>query len=356
MVGQYPEYMDNLGANYLTIVVTSDDGLITYAGPNDPGGNPDYQIDLGTQTTAVSITRTEASTITNGASVLISYEHDENFTITYTTNLIVSTTQDAVDANKHVTADVVVKDAIPSPIDIEATVVTIQGREPSTVDTDLRTNVTNYFNNLRMGEPVRQSDVIDLIEQTEGVSYVVVPLTRMVRQEGSTVVREEISTDTVTESQLLISLTTNQAVVFLLTEALSAATVNGGGAEGEFRAVFQDNVAMGLLDAGSTLDSLGVAPGYAYVIGSDGWVIQGFSDDATLEAEGYTTEKAQAARRVAITANRVLVSILPGDAPTEHEYAITYVVGEDAGAKNIEPGDSEYCIEGDFTFTYDEDR
>ncbi len=356
MVGQYPEFLDNLGANYLTIVVKSADGLLTYAGPNDPGGAPDYQISVGSQTTAVSITRTDASTIPNGATVLISYEHDENFTVTYETNLIVSITQDALNATKHATADVVAKDAVPVPLDIEATVVNIQGREPGTVDTALRTNLTNYFNNLRLGDPVRQSDVIDLIEQTEGVSYVVVPLTLLVRQEGSTVVREALSTDTVTESALISSLTTNFATVYILTESLSAATVDGGGKEGDFRAVFQDDVAMNLLDAGETMQSLGVAPNYAFIIGSEGAQIMGYSDDATLEADGYVTERALVARRKALTANRVLVSLETGDAPTEHEYAVTYVVGQDAGAKNIEPSGAGYCTEGNFTFTYDEDR
>jgi hypothetical protein len=355
LVGQYPEFLDNLGANYLTIVVTSEDGLITYAGPNDPSGAPDYQITLGTQTTAVSITRTETGTIPNGATVLVSYQHDENFTVTYTTNLIVSLTQDAVDAKKHATADVIVKEAIPAPIDIEATVVLIRGRDSGTVDTTLRTNLSNFFTNLRLGDAVRQSDIVNVIEQTSGVSYVLVPLTKMVRQEGSTVVRETLSTDTVAES-VLTSLSTNEAIVYLLTEELSAATVNGGGAEGDFKGVFQDDAAMTLLPASSTLASLGSATGLAYIVGSDGAVIDGYSDDATLDAEGYLTEASKQARRAEITGNRVLVSVEPGDSPTSHQYAVTYVVGVDSGAKNIDPGDAEYCEEGTFTFTYDEDQ
>lgn len=356
MVGQYAEFLDSLGANYLTIVVKSEDGLITYAGPNDPSGAPDYQVTLGTQTVAVSITRTETSTIPNGATVLISYEHDENFTVTYTTNLIVSTTQNAVDLQKHATADVVAKDALPVPLQIEATVVVKQGREPSRVDSDLRTNMAAFFSNLRLGDPVRQSDIIDVIEQTSGVSYVVVPLSLMVRQEGSTVVREAISTDTVSESTLLTSLSTNESIAYILTENLSAATVDGGGEGGEFRSVFQDEVPMNLIPATATLESLGAAPGAAYIVGNDGVVIEGYSDDETLKAQGYVTEKAITQQRRALTANRVLVSVSPGDAPTEHEYAVTYVVGEGAGARNIEPGGAEYCTEGFLTFTYDEDR
>lgn len=356
MVGQYPEFLDNLGANYLSIVVKSEDGLITYAGPNDPSGAPDYQITLGTQTTAVSLIRTETSTIPNGATVLISYQHDENFTVTYTTNLIVSLTQDAVDANKHATADVIVKEAIPAPLDIEATVILIRGRDSGTVDTTLRTNLSNFFSNLRLGDAVRQSDIIDVIEQTSGVSYVLVPLTKMVRAEGGTVVRELLSTDTVAESVLLTGLTTNEAVVYILTQELTAATVDGGGTAGDFKAVFQDDVALDLLLGTSTLASLGIEPGLAYIIGSEGKSIEGYSDDATLEADGYTTDAAKAARRVELTANRILVSVEPGDSPTSHEYAATYVVGVDSGAKNIDPGAAEYCEEGTFTFTYDEDR
>lgn len=205
-------------------------------GQSKRGWIPDYSISLGTQTSAVSITRTATSAIPSGATVLISYEHDENFSVTYTTNLITSLTQNALDANKHATADVVAKEAISAPLDIDATVVVRQGRETSTVDTTLRTNLTNFFGNLRLGDPVRQSDIIDVIEQTSGVSYVVVPLTKMVRQAGSTVVRESLSTDTVSESAFLSSLTTNTAVVYILTQELSAATSDGGGLEGEFKA------------------------------------------------------------------------------------------------------------------------
>lgn len=356
LLGQYAEFLNFLGANYLTVVVKSADGLITYAGPTDPSGDPDYTISLGGQTTAVSITRTSGSAIPSGATVLVSYEHDENFSVTYTTNLITSLTQNALDKHKHATADVVAKEALATPLDIDATVVVKQGRESSSVDTALRSNLSNFFNNLRLGDPVRQSDIIDVIERTAGVSYVVVPLTKMVRQAGSTVVREELSTDTVSESVFLSSLTTNAAVVFILTQELSAATLDGGGVAGEFKAVFQDDMALNLLEASSVLPSLGTAPGQAYVVGAGGRSIQGYSDEATLISQGYVTPAAIQARQKELTANRVLVSLSPGDAPTEHAYALTYVVAEGSGALNIDPGGAEFATEGTFVFTYDEDQ
>lgn len=356
LIGQYEEFVDNLGANFLSLVVTNDAGTITYKGPNDPGGNPDYTINLGTQTQALSITRTETGDIPSGATVLVSYQHDENFTVTYTTNLIVSLTQNAVDENKHATADVLAKEAVRVPIDVQATVVLIRGRERSRVDAALRTNMANFFNRLRLGDPVRQSDVIDVIEQTEGVSYVVVPLSKLVRQNGSQVIRELISTDTVEESAFVQSLSTNTASVYLLNNPLSAATTDGGGPNGAFKGVFQNDIPLSLLDGSSNLSSLGVGPGVAYIIGGNGRSITGISDDATLIAQGYVTASARTARRLELTANHVLVSVAVGEAPTSFVYAATYIVGDDFGAKNIDIGAAEYLTTGELLFTYDEDR
>lgn len=356
LIGSYPEFLDNLGALYYTVEVWNADKTIQYKGPNDPSGDPDYTIDLGTQTTAVAITRTETGDIPNGATVLIDYAHDENFVVTYTTNLIVSVTQNAVDEKKHATADVLAKEAVIVPLDIEATLVLQQGQDRSTVDTTLRTNLANFFAQLRLGDAVRQSDIIGVMENTTGVSYVVVPLAKLVRQAGSQVVQEALSTDVAYDSTLLTSLTTSSALVYIVNQELSAATVDGGGAKGDYKGVFQDEVELDLLASDALLTSLGTVAGRAYILGSEGRSITGFSDDATLIAEGYTTNSQITARRLELTANRVLVSLAIGDSPTAHTYAVTYIVGVDKGAKDIDPGEAEYLTLGALTFTYDETR
>ena len=356
LVGQYPEFLDNLGTNFLTVEVFDATGTIQYKGPNDPSGNPDYAITLGTQTEALSITRVESGSIPSGATVLVDYSHDENFTVTYTTNIIVSTTQEAVDERKHATADVLVKEAIGIPVDLEATVILIRGRDRSTVDTSIRTNLSNFFENLRLGDPVRQSDVINVIEETVGVSYVVVPLSKMVPQDDSGVVREGVSTDTVSESVLLTAYTTNKAVVYILTEELDYATADSGGDGAEFQGVFQNDFALDLLNAGSPLDSLGVEEGRAYILGNSGRSIPGFSDDTTLEEQGYVTPEAKSEQRARLTANRVLVSLPVGSSPTGFAYSVTYTVNGDSGAKNIDPNAASFCSLGPVTLTLDEDR
>ena len=356
LIGDYPEFVDNLGAVFLTVVVKSEDGVTTYKGPDDPSGNPDYTIALGGQTTALSIKRVEGGSISSGANVLVSYFHDENFTVTYRTNLVISTVQDAIEARRHATADVIVKEAIPVPLDLQATIILNQGQDQSDVDPLLRTNLENFLTNLRLGDPVRQSDIINVIENTTGVSYVVVPLTKMVRGEDSQVVREELSTDLALEVVQIVSLSSESVLTWLIEEEFSAATTNGGGPTTEFKGVFEDDIAMDLLAAEANFASLKVSAGRSYIIGSDGAIIDGYSDDSTLIAQGFTEEDERLAERKRLTANRILVSTLASDSPINHEYAVTYIVGEDSGAKDIDPGDAEYMAVGDFLFTYDQDQ
>lgn len=355
LVGEYPEYLDSLGTNFLSIKVYNDTRTTLYRGPNDSSGVSDYTIILGDDTTPVALKRVTSGNISSGETVLVDYSHDENFTVTYTTNLVVSVAQDAIEANRHATADVLVKEAVPVPVDLEATIILNVGVDAGDVDTDLRTNLENYLTNFRLGEPLRQSDVVNVIENTSGVSYVVLPLTKMVRQDGSQVVREALTTDLAPEVTLVEDLSTDTVLVWLIEQELTAATTDGGGAETEFRGVFEDDVAMSLLAATAQLSSLGLAAGRAFIIGDDGALISGVTDDSTLIAEGYLTSAARVTARQDITANRILISTGTNDSPTNHEYSVTYVVADETAAKNVDPGDAEYITTGDFLFTYDED-
>ena len=356
ITGSYPEFLDNLGANYLTLKVYNAARTVLYKGPYDPSGDPDYTITLGNQTTALSITRTLSGDITNGEAVSIDYEHDENFTVTYTTNQVLSQTQKAIDENKHATADVLVKEAIAIPVDIEATVVFVRGRSSSTVDSAIRSSLSNLFYNFGLGTPLRQSDVIRVIENTEGVSYVIVPLTKMLPSVGTLISREDLSTDTAAESKQLPVYSTNKVLTYILTQPLQFATSDGGGPEGEFRGVFQDDVELNLLSGSAPLSSLGSASGSAYIIGSTGLSIAGYSDDATLISEGYTTSSAIELRRLELTANHILVSLPVGLSPTSFSYWASYVVSAGSGTEDIDPNSCQYVTQGAVTITLDEDR
>lgn len=355
LIGEYLEYMDNIGVNPLTIVVTSEDGQTTYRGPNDPSGVSDYTIVDGSETNPYAIKRVSTGTIASGSVVLTSYEHDENFTVSYTTNSIVSVTQNAINARRHATADVLVKDGVPVPVDIAATVLLVQGSSQSTVDSALRTNLANLFARFRLGDPVRQSDVVGIIEGTPGVSYVEVPLTTMIRQAGSMVVREGLGTGQAGDSTYLAGWSTPTVSVWLVEQELSSATTDGGGASNEYRGVFQDDVALTLITS-SPSTALSASKGSAFIVGAEGLSIAGFSDDLTLNQAGYATPDELVTQRELLTANRVLLSTSVDDSPTVHSYAATYIVGVSTGVHNISTNMSEFLALGDVEFTFDEDR
>lgn len=356
LTGSYPEFLDFLGANYLTLKVWNSSRTTLYKGPYDPSGLPDYQITLGGQTEALSITRTSASQIANGEQVSVDYDHDENFTVSYITNQVVSVAQEALDEKKHATADVLAKEAIPLPVDLEVTVVFVRGRDSSKVDAAIRTNLGNFFGGFRLGVPIRQSDVIRVLENTDGVSYVVVPLGKMLPSEGTLIAREELSTDTGAESSQISAYSSNKFLAYILTQALEFPTTNGGGPEGEFRGVFQDDVALSLLSAASPLTALSNVGGQAYIVGSSGLAIPGYSDDATIIAQGYTTSARIIARRLELTANHVLVSCPVGSSPADYRYWVSYVTSFGAGTKDVDPNDCQYVAQGVLTLTLDEDR
>ena len=354
LIGEFNESVDNLGANFLSVAVLNADRTITYKGPSDPSGLQDYTIVPGDQTTPLAIRRIVGGAIPSGTTVSVDYQHDENFTVAYTTNLIVQVTQEEVNEKRHVTADVIVKDGINVPVDLAATVVLVTGAIQSDVDTALRTNLENFFNALRLGDPVRQSDIIEVLDGTTDVSFVVVPLTTMVRGAGSTVVREVLASGILADSDYISAWSTPTVSVWLIRDGLSAATTTGGGPENEFQAVFQDDVETTLLRV--TPSALGVASGRSFIIGSGGLSIPGFTDDATLVAEGFDTQAEREAVRTTRTANRVLISTGVDDSPVNHEYAITYIVTTEERVYNIEPGAAEFLTLGDLTLTFDEDR
>jgi uncharacterized phage protein gp47/JayE len=327
MVGDYAEFLQNLGANPLTVYVTGLDDIEYIE-------NEDYTLIEGSQTSPYAIRRTQGSRIQDGSEVFISYFHDPNFTVTYKTNMILQVAQENVDSMKHITADVLIKDSIHVPVDISATIVLSRGSDPTSVDTKLRNNLSNYISLLQMGESLRQSDVIEILDSTEGVSYVVVPLTKMAKAENSSVIREIVD---VGFGNYKAVWEKDGVVVWLLREPLKYPTYDNGGAANEFRGVFQNDRPLHLVSSVLEVDD---APYQACILGDGGTETLGSS---------FSREE---------TRNRILVSLPKGagDIPGRHRYSATYLTSKDSRAVSIDTGPSEYLTLGTLTFTYDEDR
>lgn len=354
IIGQTTEFLNNLGINPLTVVVLSADRTITYAGPFDPSGVNDYTIIDGTDTEPLGIRRTESSAIASGQELSIDYAHDENFTVGYDTNFLVQAVQNDLDDMRHITADVVAKEAVINFVRLDATIVLNRGQRPDDVNRLLRTNLENFFRGQTLGRPVRPSDVIAVMDQTSGVAFVVTPLTRFALDEGSLILREEVVTAQEAGISRVEDWSTQTVDVYLIEDALDNATTDGGGSDNEFRGVFEDDFTMELQTVQP--DTLGEGPGRAFIIGNSGLIIPGISDDQTLDDEGFRTDAEKSAERANRTGNRILVSILNSDSPLNHQYSVTYFVGQDLGVRFIDPGPAESLSLGNVDFTFDEER
>ena len=359
------EYLENLGANFLTVRVWNSDKTIEYNGPLS-AATRDFTIVQGSETVPLGLQLTNGSRITEGDTVLVSYSHDENFTVEYTSNAVVSVVQNVLQTDSHITADVVAKWAVEVPVDIMATIAIASDQVPSQVDSRVRTALAQLFGSYALGTQVRQSDVIRAIDEVLGVVFVVTPLTKMTFGDGALLVREPITTDQESDFFLVPAWSSATVSVYLLKDALRAATLSAGGPANEFRGVFQDEVRLTHQEKAPNYNGFPLvsSAGGAFIIGSDGLDIPGYSDDATITANNVlpTNSDARAAEilriRLALTANRVLVSLKPGGTPTDtpllHDYTATYIVSGDTGVKNIDPGPISYLVLGDSTFVYDE--
>jgi hypothetical protein len=358
LIGEFQEPLDNLGTNPLTVRVYNLDKTVEYRGPEDPSGLADFSIIPGTQTSPLTIQRTDNSQIRSGESVLVDYSHVENFTVTYITNQVVETTQETLDAQTHIASDNLIKEAIPAPLDITTTVTYEEGLSKSVVEQSILTNLNAFVNRQRQGSRISPSQIIAQIQNTTGINSVSVPLTKFSRSEGSQVVRESILTDSVfLLGTQFFPLSNNTVSVYLLTDEFEAATSDGGGSDELFRGVYQDEELLVL----RTSDPFQIKnqAGQSYIIGQEGLSIPGYSDDTTILAQfPDLTQTEIDQKRAEITGNRALVSLPVGDRPELHAYQVTYTVAfVTSGSKAIQLSNLEYfTLDGEILLTLVENK
>jgi uncharacterized phage protein gp47/JayE len=342
LVGDSSELLSKLGVNYFSVRVFSLDRTVEYIGPSQP--NPDFFIEQGNATEPVRVSRNPQGNIANGEEVSVDFEYDENFEVSYVVPNILHTVQDSVNKAKHITADVLVKQAVSNLIDLEMVIVLRPQVTQNQVDTNVRGNIAHYFQSLRTGHPVHQSDIVHAVEEVQGVDYVGVPFSRMTHGDGNLIVRESLS-----PSSLLLE-EAPSANVFLLQNSLSYSTMPNGGDISEHKGVFEYAVSLqnsqmfnrdneGLqygrdLREAHTYAQLRSGEGRYIIVGSQGMSIPNYSDNTTLASQGYDTQQARSMRRRELTANKVLISLDKDSFPDNQNYFVSYHVQGDMQTKS----------------------
>lgn len=324
LIGFEQEPLSSIGINTATIRVYNEARTIEYARPEELV--PDYDIIPGTSTTPAKIVRTSASQIASGQEVSVDYVHDENFVVTYVINDLLQQLQAMINNRRHVTADVLVKQAILNSVNIETTVQLQQSASKDKSDPIIRNNVSLILDQKLIGQDVAQSNIDAAINDSTGVQYNVLPMAKMAYADGSLKLRELVLSTYARVS----SLDAGGNLAYILTNALEYPTTDGGGLETEHKGVFQDDVTMSLA---SDLVSVCSASNQAFIIGSGGAVIPGYTGP---------------------TANHVVVSLEDTgvNTPEDHSYRVSYVIRSDAGSHDISVSAVEVLNLGTFVITY----
>lgn len=335
MIGFYGDRLGYLGVDVNTIVVTNSNGVV-FDSPLDPNvSDPHYEIVLE-DTGEVSIKRTSATGgIADGELVLVSYSYLENLTITYKTNLVLSNLQVELEANKHLGADVLAKEVSPVYVNIKAVVVIDKGASVNTVDSLIRNNLSNLLLGQVVGGSLRVSDVVREIDGTDGVSYVVMPITQLALQEGASILREEINLGS---PRLVTELQNSSHQVWVLDSSLGHVSASAGGTTAR---VFLDGGEIPVL----SVSQRALKSNWNKISAS----IMGLEGLSVLSGLSYVD--------IANSTNKVVLCLPYGDHPSNHKLSINYTTGDGVGVVgDIVVNDFSYLQVGDVSFTYEEAR
>lgn len=327
----YAETLLNRGVDITTIVVKDINGN-TFASPLT-SSTPDYVIEVNGDLT--TIRRTTSSTIASSQTVYVDYEYLENITVTYQTNLVVSNLQLEVDEQKHMGADVLIKEVTPVNVNVKGLVYLEQGVSASAVDSIIRASLFNRITETSLGGSLYPSDFIREIDAVQGVSYVSVPITELSLSEGDQILREDVNPTIPTE---ITKFTNSSHKVWLMDVQLNHVPATSGGSNAR---VFLDKVEIETL-------SLGQREIASNWYGTKGSIVG--LEKAFINEGGLLTEIPNSARKL-------MLSLPLGKTPLDYDIQVNYTCGDGTGVvSEIRLNRFSYFQVGELSFTYEEER
>jgi uncharacterized phage protein gp47/JayE len=268
----------------------------------------DYIIIQSMQNEYTRIKRTPNSNILSGSNVLVDYTAGENITVRYNINSLLNDVQTRINKMKHLTADVVVKGAIKSFVDLDMKVVIEEGSDQSSIDRKIRTAVANLFSRKQIGESIYQSDIVNVVENISGVSHLIIPFTKMVKSNGSYSILENYS-------GLFELYQSGNVDSYKSIGTLSWPTSEGGGPINLFKGVFENDIPSFMVSSAADVSE---QSGRAYI-----------------DSQGY-----------------LYVSTRLGPI-NNARISATYIVNNATGSRDISFSEIEYGAVGTLTITFE---
>lgn len=108
----------------------------------------------------------------------------ESYTITYYYNSMVTDLQSMFDNDESrlITGDILVRTTQLTYVTMEFGITPDTGYDKNSTITLVKNNIQSFINKLPLNTPIRQSDIINIIETTEGVSYTKLPFLKFCKK------------------------------------------------------------------------------------------------------------------------------------------------------------------------------
>jgi hypothetical protein len=125
-------------------------------------------------------------------------------------------------------------------------VVRQSGIDRARLKARIQTSIANYVNNMKTGETFTQGTLINLIRSVDGVKDVQLPLTKMMKRNESFIPLDDLGY----LNFEIYQRTSSFGVISYrsINSVLSYNTMTNGGPDNLFRAVYEDNIALELVD------------------------------------------------------------------------------------------------------------
>lgn len=329
--GIYPEALSNKGVDITSVRVYDSVNSLDF-NSQLVSSTPDFNI-YTSEDGLTYIQRTSTSNIDSGDTVLVDYEHLENLVVSYTTNLVLSNVQSVIEEEKHMGADVLVKEITASPVDVKALIYIDRGSDPAQIDSFLRSNLIIRIESEGQGGRIYPSDIIKELDAIEGVSHIDLPLLQLSLSEGTLVLREKVTT---TSPILIPEIVLASYQVWICDIPLKHVPALNGG---DGARLFLDKVEYTLLSRTQRQTMSNWKNTSGAIIGKEG---------LSLNIDGNLVA-------IANTAQKLVLSLPLGKVPSDYLIEINYRVGDSTGYVNsIVLNNFSYLTSGEFSFTYEE--
>jgi len=262
-----------------------DEGTISVASQTLPPviymKNVDYAVAHGDETEYTYLKLLPHGKIRHGDRVNVSYEAAQNFNVTYTVNSIIGQVAAAVAPMTHACADVAIKQSVENQLDMAFRVVRKTGVDKTLLKSRIERTLANYVRRLNMGATLAQDDVINIVRGVDGVKSVQMPLTRLMKRNGSFIALDAVGT----VGFEIYQRTSSAGVTSYRTVSpvLECSTTANGGPENLFRGIYEDNRPLTLVSDAS-LVGRGAGRGY---IQADGRIIVSTTDGRPPQEKNY---------------------------------------------------------------------